>query len=181
MHSPFSPASISPGSFSPSLHAMPEASYLLYPWCPRTILPTHSFPVSWYLPRAPTQSQLHSVPTTHQNCHRPWSAQEALGTPGPHPSSECGLRVERAHGGSLLQVNPGLGGGNPQPAPSPTKSSLPHSPHAGGGSQENLDNDTETDSLVSAQRERPRRRDGPEHSASSLNRRLPSPSLRLPS
>ncbi|KAB1284204.1 Segment polarity protein dishevelled-like protein DVL-3 [Camelus dromedarius] len=36
-------------------------------------------------------------------------------------------------------------------------------PHAGGGSQENLDNDTETDSLVSAQRERPRRRDGPEH------------------
>ncbi|KAB1284203.1 Segment polarity protein dishevelled-like protein DVL-3 [Camelus dromedarius] len=46
-------------------------------------------------------------------------------------------------------------------------------PHAGGGSQENLDNDTETDSLVSAQRERPRRRDGPEHSASSLNRHLP--------
>uniref|UniRef100_A0A2K5C9Y8 Dishevelled segment polarity protein 3 n=1 Tax=Aotus nancymaae TaxID=37293 RepID=A0A2K5C9Y8_AOTNA len=38
-------------------------------------------------------------------------------------------------------------------------------PHAGGGSQENLDNDTETDSLVSAQRERPRRRDGPEHAA----------------
>ncbi|XP_011380813.1 segment polarity protein dishevelled homolog DVL-3 isoform X5 [Pteropus vampyrus] len=38
-------------------------------------------------------------------------------------------------------------------------------PHAGGGSQENLDNDTETDSLVSAQRERPRRRDGPEHTA----------------
>ncbi|KAM4863744.1 segment polarity protein dishevelled homolog DVL-3 [Marmota monax] len=41
-------------------------------------------------------------------------------------------------------------------------------PHAGGGSQENLDNDTETDSLVSAQRERPRRRDGPEH-ATRLN------------
>uniref|UniRef100_A0A8I6GKX7 Dishevelled segment polarity protein 3 n=1 Tax=Rattus norvegicus TaxID=10116 RepID=A0A8I6GKX7_RAT len=38
-------------------------------------------------------------------------------------------------------------------------------PHASGGSQENLDNDTETDSLVSAQRERPRRRDGPEHAA----------------
>ncbi|EHB12545.1 Segment polarity protein dishevelled-like protein DVL-3 [Heterocephalus glaber] len=41
-------------------------------------------------------------------------------------------------------------------------------PHASGGSQENLDNDTETDSLVSAQRERPRRRDGPEH-ATRLN------------
>uniref|UniRef100_A0A2K5PRL7 Dishevelled segment polarity protein 3 n=1 Tax=Cebus imitator TaxID=2715852 RepID=A0A2K5PRL7_CEBIM len=38
-------------------------------------------------------------------------------------------------------------------------------PHASGGSQENLDNDTETDSLVCAQRERPRRRDGPEHAA----------------
>ncbi|XP_044529195.1 segment polarity protein dishevelled homolog DVL-3 isoform X5 [Gracilinanus agilis] len=42
-------------------------------------------------------------------------------------------------------------------------------PHTGGGSQENLDNDTETDSLVSAQQERPRRRDGPEHGVSRIN------------
>uniref|UniRef100_A0A8D0L9K7 Dishevelled segment polarity protein 3 n=1 Tax=Sphenodon punctatus TaxID=8508 RepID=A0A8D0L9K7_SPHPU len=32
-----------------------------------------------------------------------------------------------------------------------------------GGSRENLDNETETDSLVSSQRERPRRKEGPEH------------------
>ncbi|PKK19335.1 dishevelled segment polarity protein 3, partial [Columba livia] len=32
-----------------------------------------------------------------------------------------------------------------------------------GGSRENLDNETETDSVVSSQRERPRRKDGPEH------------------
>ncbi|XP_015263210.1 PREDICTED: segment polarity protein dishevelled homolog DVL-3 [Gekko japonicus] len=32
-----------------------------------------------------------------------------------------------------------------------------------GGSRENLDNETETDSVVSLQRERPRRKDGPEH------------------
>ncbi|XP_025051738.1 segment polarity protein dishevelled homolog DVL-3 isoform X4 [Alligator sinensis] len=32
-----------------------------------------------------------------------------------------------------------------------------------GGSRENLDNDTETDSVVSSQRERPRRKDGTEH------------------
>ncbi|XP_074403407.1 segment polarity protein dishevelled homolog DVL-3 isoform X3 [Zonotrichia albicollis] len=32
-----------------------------------------------------------------------------------------------------------------------------------GGSRENLDNETETDSVVSSQRERPRRTDGPEH------------------
>ncbi|KAJ7324688.1 hypothetical protein JRQ81_017708 [Phrynocephalus forsythii] len=32
-----------------------------------------------------------------------------------------------------------------------------------GGSRENLDNETETDSVVSMQRERPRRKDGPEH------------------
>ncbi|XP_053166274.1 segment polarity protein dishevelled homolog DVL-3 isoform X5 [Hemicordylus capensis] len=32
-----------------------------------------------------------------------------------------------------------------------------------GGSRENLDNETETDSVVSIQRERPRRKDGPEH------------------
>ncbi|KAH0624282.1 hypothetical protein JD844_007975, partial [Phrynosoma platyrhinos] len=32
-----------------------------------------------------------------------------------------------------------------------------------GGSRENLDNETETDSVVSVQRERPRRKDGPEH------------------
>ncbi|XP_062987880.1 segment polarity protein dishevelled homolog DVL-3 isoform X3 [Elgaria multicarinata webbii] len=34
-----------------------------------------------------------------------------------------------------------------------------------GGSRENLDNETETDSVVSIQRERPRRKDGPEHAA----------------
>lgn len=38
----------------------------------------------------------------------------------------------------------------------------PHSPNT-GGSRENLDNDTETDSVVSSQRERPRRKDGTEH------------------
>uniref|UniRef100_A0A8C6VMT9 Dishevelled segment polarity protein 3 n=1 Tax=Naja naja TaxID=35670 RepID=A0A8C6VMT9_NAJNA len=32
-----------------------------------------------------------------------------------------------------------------------------------GGSRENLDNETETDSVVSVQRERPRRKEGPEH------------------
>lgn len=37
-----------------------------------------------------------------------------------------------------------------------------HSPNT-GGSRENLDNETETDSVVSSQRERPRRTDGPEH------------------
>ncbi|XP_036706908.1 segment polarity protein dishevelled homolog DVL-3 isoform X3 [Balaenoptera musculus] len=41
----------------------------------------------WCRLRAHTQSQLPSVLTTHRNCHRPWSAQEALGTPGPHPST----------------------------------------------------------------------------------------------
>ncbi|KAB0391129.1 hypothetical protein E2I00_002193, partial [Balaenoptera physalus] len=37
--------------------------------------------------RVVSWSQLPSVLTTHRNCHRPWSAQEALGTPGPHPST----------------------------------------------------------------------------------------------
>ncbi|KAM9003122.1 LOW QUALITY PROTEIN: segment polarity protein dishevelled homolog DVL-3 [Sarcophilus harrisii] len=71
-------------------------------------------------------------------------------------------------------------GSHPEPSPAPTipgaaapkertggiGDSRPPSfhPHTGGGA-ENLDNDTETDSLVSAQQERPRRRDGPEHVA----------------
>lgn len=58
------------------------------------------------------QSQFPSVLTAHQNCRCPWSAQEAMGTPGP-----------------VLQ------------------------PCAGGGSKQDLDNDTETDSFVSSQRE----------------------------
>lgn len=98
-----------PASFSPRLHAWPEANYLLFPWCPCTTLPTHSIPISWCLLRAHTQRQLPFVLTTHQTCHRPWSAQEALGTPGPHHSSECDLRVEWAHGRGLHLLSQGLG------------------------------------------------------------------------
>ncbi|XP_031824619.1 segment polarity protein dishevelled homolog DVL-3 [Sarcophilus harrisii] len=44
----------------------------------------------------------------------------------------------------------------------PPRSLCPHSPHTGGGSQENLDNDTETDSLVPAAGGA---EDGPEHAS----------------
>lgn len=165
---------MSPSLFSPSLHVLLEPNHPVSPWCPCAILPTHFLPISWCQLRAHTQSQLPSVLITLRSCHHPWSAREALGTPGPHPSSECDLRVRRACGGGPCQLSLGLGEGVPI-LPPPSSSSLSCSPHAGGGSQENLDNDTETDSLVSAQRERPRRRDGPEHSASSLNRYLPYP------
>lgn len=123
---------------------------------------THFFLGSWYLLRALTQSQPPSVLTTRQSCHLQWSAQEALGTLDPHPFSKCDFKEGMTQEEGAPQLNPGLGKG--APASSLLQQVLlPSSPHASGGSQENLDNDTETDSLVSAQRERPRRRDGPEH------------------
>lgn len=108
-------------SFSPSL--MPcQKPTIPFSLGPCALLSMHFLPISWCRLRAHTQSQLPSVLTTHRNCHRPWSAQEALGTPGPHPSSECDLRVGRAHGGGLRQLSSGLGEGAPSlppPPPSP--------------------------------------------------------------
>lgn len=122
LHSPVSFPSMSPASFSPSLHALPEASYPASPSCPCAMLPTHFLPISWCQLKAHTQSQLPSVLITRQSCHRPWNAQEALGTLGPHPSSECDPRLGRAYGGGPHQLSPGLGEGAPSlppPPPSP--------------------------------------------------------------
>lgn len=166
--SPYTPAQLpSHGPFfsvplCPVFHTYPAGSNILLFFL-GTAVTTHFLSGSWYLPRARTQSRPLSVLTTRQSCHLRWNAQEALGTLDPPPSSKCVLKVGMAHEEGAAQFNPGLGKGAPQPSLFSTKSSLPFSPHASGGSQENLDNDTETDSLVSAQRERPRRRDGPEH------------------
>lgn len=113
LHSPVSFPSVSPASFSPSLHALPEANYPTSPWCPRAI-PSHFLPISWCQLKAHTQSQLPSVLITHRSCHLPWSAQEASGTPGRHPSSECDLRVDRACGEG--QVSSAQGWGREPPA-----------------------------------------------------------------
>lgn len=113
LHSPVSFPSVSPASFSPSLHALPEANYPTSPWCPRAI-PSHFLPISWCQLKAHTQSQLPSVLITHRSCHLPWSAQEASGTPGRHPSSECDLKVDRACGEG--QVSSAQGWGREPPA-----------------------------------------------------------------
>ena len=125
LHGPVSSPSVTPASSSPSLHSLPEANCRTSPGRPGTILPTHFLPISWCQLRAHTQSQLPSVLITHPSCHRPWSVQEALGTPGPPPSSECDLRVGRARGGGPRQLSPGLGEGAPSLPPLPPSPLFP--------------------------------------------------------
>lgn len=114
-----------PASFSPSLHALPDATGRTSPRRPGATLPTYFLPISWCQLRAHTQSQRPSVLITHLSCHHPWSEQEALGTPGPPPSSECDLRVVRAHGGGPRHFSPGLGEGAPSLPPLPPSPLFP--------------------------------------------------------
>uniref|UniRef100_A0A8D0WTY7 Dishevelled segment polarity protein 3 n=1 Tax=Sus scrofa TaxID=9823 RepID=A0A8D0WTY7_PIG len=113
---------MSSASFSPSLHAPPEATipFLSGPLCSAT---------------------------------HPFSPHQLVSAEGSHPEPAPFCADNPSELPPPMERTGGIGDSRP---PS-------FHPHAGGGSQENLDNDTETDSLVSAQRERPRRRDGPEH------------------
>lgn len=120
LRSPVSFPSASPASFAPSLRALPEANYPTSP-CPPAI-PSHFLLISWCQLKARTQSQLPSVLITHRSCRLPWSAQEASGTPGRRPSSECDLRVHRVCGEGQLSSAQGWGReppAGPLPPPSP--------------------------------------------------------------
>ena len=108
LFSPHGPCFILPKSSCPA-----RSQLAPFPWGLCAPVPKHLLPISWCRLKAHTQNQRPSVLTARQNCHRPWSAQEASATPGPHPSSECDRRVGRAPRGRAASAQLGWGRGPP--------------------------------------------------------------------